>query len=93
MALRPALASAAAPAPLRATPSAVLPRRLIAGRAPGFGIIHHVGRKSGRRYETVVNVFRDGVCSDKSETLLEGVDMIPKGAKMEGRFFPLLYQP
>lgn len=31
---------------------------LIAGWAPGFGIIHHVGRKSGRRYETVVNVFR-----------------------------------
>lgn len=32
--------------------------RLVAGWAPGMGIIHHVGRKSGRRYETPVNVFR-----------------------------------
>lgn len=31
---------------------------LIAGWAPGFGIIHHVGRKTGRPYQTVVNVFR-----------------------------------
>ena len=31
---------------------------LLAGWAPGMGIIHHVGRKSGRRYQTPVNVFR-----------------------------------
>lgn len=31
---------------------------LIAGWAPGMGIIHHVGRNSGRRYQTPVNVFR-----------------------------------
>ena len=31
---------------------------LIAGWAPGLGIIHHVGRKTGRPYQTVVNVFR-----------------------------------
>lgn len=31
---------------------------LVAGWAPGLGIIHHVGRKTGNRYETVVNVFR-----------------------------------
>ncbi|HJT71485.1 MAG TPA: nitroreductase family deazaflavin-dependent oxidoreductase [Terriglobales bacterium] len=29
-----------------------------ADRLPGFGIITHVGRKSGRRYHTPVNVFR-----------------------------------
>lgn len=27
---------------------------------PGFGILHHVGRRSGRVYETPVNVFRQG---------------------------------
>src|SRR5262245_15159115 len=35
--------------------------RHIAGWAPGFAIVHHVGRRSGRAYETPVNVFhRDG---------------------------------
>ena len=29
-----------------------------AGRLPGFGILAHVGRKSGRPYRTPVNVFR-----------------------------------
>jgi len=29
-----------------------------ADRLPGFGIITHVGRKSGRTYRTPVNVFR-----------------------------------
>ena len=32
--------------------------RHIAGWAPGFAIVSHVGRRSGRRYETPVNVFR-----------------------------------
>jgi deazaflavin-dependent oxidoreductase (nitroreductase family) len=31
---------------------------LFAGWLPGFGIITHVGRKSGRVYRTPVNVFR-----------------------------------
>jgi deazaflavin-dependent oxidoreductase (nitroreductase family) len=30
----------------------------VAGWAPGFAIVHHTGRRSGRRYETPVNVFR-----------------------------------
>jgi deazaflavin-dependent oxidoreductase (nitroreductase family) len=29
-----------------------------ANRLPGFGVVHHVGRRSGRRYRTPVNVFR-----------------------------------
>lgn len=29
-----------------------------AGRLPGFGIVTHVGRKSGKLYRTPVNVFR-----------------------------------
>jgi deazaflavin-dependent oxidoreductase (nitroreductase family) len=31
---------------------------LFAGRLPGFGILTHVGRKSGQAYRTPVNVFR-----------------------------------
>jgi deazaflavin-dependent oxidoreductase (nitroreductase family) len=27
-------------------------------RLPGFGVVHHVGRRSGRSYRTPVNVFR-----------------------------------
>jgi deazaflavin-dependent oxidoreductase (nitroreductase family) len=32
----------------------------VAGRAPGFGIVEHVGRRSGTVRHTPVNVFRDG---------------------------------
>jgi len=32
--------------------------RLVATRLPGFGIVTHQGRRSGRTYETPVNVFR-----------------------------------
>jgi ectoine hydroxylase-related dioxygenase (phytanoyl-CoA dioxygenase family) len=45
------------------------------------------------RRAAVVNAFRDGVRSDTDETLLDGVPIITSGRKMEGRFFPLLYDP
>jgi deazaflavin-dependent oxidoreductase (nitroreductase family) len=32
----------------------------VAGWMPGFAIVRHVGRRSGRSYRTPVNVFRDG---------------------------------
>jgi deazaflavin-dependent oxidoreductase (nitroreductase family) len=32
--------------------------RLVAGHLPGFGIVVHVGRRTGNRYRTPVNVFR-----------------------------------
>ncbi len=32
--------------------------RPVAGYLPGFGIVMHQGRRSGRRYRTPVNVFR-----------------------------------
>lgn len=32
----------------------------VAPHLPGFGVITHVGRKSGRTYSTPVNVFRRG---------------------------------
>ncbi len=45
------------------------------------------------RRATVINVFRDGVVSDSDTPPLEGVPPIPKGQKMSGQFFPLLYDP
>jgi deazaflavin-dependent oxidoreductase (nitroreductase family) len=33
---------------------------LFAGRLPGFAIVTHRGRRSGRRYRTPVNIFRSG---------------------------------
>lgn len=44
------------------------------------------------RRGTVINAFRDGVKSDKNEELLQGVPPIPVGQKMEGQFFPLLFE-
>ncbi len=44
------------------------------------------------RRATVINAFRDGVKSDKNEELLQGVPPIPIGSKMEGQFFPLLFE-
>ena len=45
------------------------------------------------RRAAVINVIRDGVMSDSNEPLLEGVPVIPKGKKLDGQFFPLLYDP
>lgn len=46
---------------------------------------------SGRpRRAAVINMVRDGVISDSDEPLLAGVPVIPKGEKLDGRFFPLL---
>ena len=50
-------------------------------------------RSDRPRRATLVNVFRDGVRSASDEPLLSGVPAIPKGQKMEGRFFPLLFDP
>jgi len=44
------------------------------------------------RRAVVINVFRDGTLSDADEPLLAGVDPIPRGEKMSGRFFPLLWK-
>jgi len=41
----------------------------------------------------VLNVFADGTISDSNEPLLSGVPVIPKGEKMGGKFFPLLFDP
>jgi ectoine hydroxylase-related dioxygenase (phytanoyl-CoA dioxygenase family) len=43
------------------------------------------------RRGTVINVFRDGVCSASNDPLLAGVPSIPAGEKIDGQFFPLLF--
>jgi len=50
-------------------------------------------RSDRPRRATVVNVFRDGVRSASDAPPLAGVPPIPKGEKMSGQFFPLLYEP
>jgi ectoine hydroxylase-related dioxygenase (phytanoyl-CoA dioxygenase family) len=46
-----------------------------------------------QRRATVINVFRDGTRSDLNHPLLNGVETIPAGQPMGGRFFPLLFDP
>jgi len=50
-------------------------------------------RSDRPRRATLVNAFREGVRSAADEPLLKGVPVIAKGQKMEGRFFPLLFDP
>lgn len=45
------------------------------------------------RRATVINVFRDGVMSATDGELLHGVPVIRKGGKLDGQFFPLLFDP
>jgi ectoine hydroxylase-related dioxygenase (phytanoyl-CoA dioxygenase family) len=67
----------------------------------GFASFHHPRMIHGSyanstdrpRRATVINVFRDGVCSASDDPLLEGVPVIRKGEKMGGMFFPLLLDP
>jgi ectoine hydroxylase-related dioxygenase (phytanoyl-CoA dioxygenase family) len=45
------------------------------------------------RRAAVVNVVRDGVQSCSDQPLLAGVPAVAPGQKLDGQFFPLLYQP
>ncbi len=45
------------------------------------------------RRAAVLNVFRDGVVSASDDPPLDGVPAIRRGRKMEGQFFPLLFDP
>jgi len=67
----------------------------------GEAIFHHSltlhgsgeNKSDKPRRAFVINAFADGVISDSNEPLLEGVPAVPKGEKMQGQFFPLLYDP
>jgi len=50
-------------------------------------------RSDGPRRGAVINVFRDGVRSASNDRLLQGVPPISEGEKIEGQFFPLLFDP
>lgn len=50
-------------------------------------------RTDGPRRAAVINVFRDGTHSASNEPLLAGVPPVAAGEKMQGKFFPLLYDP
>jgi ectoine hydroxylase-related dioxygenase (phytanoyl-CoA dioxygenase family) len=47
-------------------------------------------RSDRPRRGAVINMFRDGVCSDSDEPMLDGIPAIPKGEKIEGTYFPLI---
>jgi Phytanoyl-CoA dioxygenase (PhyH) len=67
----------------------------------GHASFHHplllhgsMENRSGRsRRAFVINVFADGTVSDTEDELLKGVPPVPRGNRMEGRFFPLLFEP
>ncbi|MBM3417037.1 MAG: phytanoyl-CoA dioxygenase family protein [Bacteroidetes bacterium] len=67
----------------------------------GEAVFHHsltlhgsgANTSSRPRRAFVINVFADGVISDSDEPLLEGVPVIKKGEKIQGQFFPLLFDP
>jgi ectoine hydroxylase-related dioxygenase (phytanoyl-CoA dioxygenase family) len=50
-------------------------------------------RSEHARRAVVLNVFRDGVVSASEAPPLEGIPVIRTGEKMDGRFFPLLFDP
>ncbi len=47
-------------------------------------------RTTSPRRALVLNVVRDGVCSDSDSPLLDGTDIIPRGQPLNGRYYPLL---
>ncbi len=65
----------------------------------GYGTFHHPLLVHGSFENTseyprrafVINVFADGTLSDSDEPLLDGVPVFRKGQKLEGQFFPLLF--
>lgn len=67
----------------------------------GYGTFHHpllvhgsYENKSNRsRRAFVLNVFADGTRSNSNDEILQGVPPVSKGNKMEGKFFPLLFDP
>ena len=50
-------------------------------------------RSEHPRRGAVINVMRDGVCSASDDALLAGVPPIRSGQKIDGQFFPRLFDP
>jgi len=66
----------------------------------GEAIFHHPltlhgsgeNKSDKPRRAFVINVFADGVKSDSDDSLLQGVPAVGQGNKMQGQFFPLLFE-
>jgi ectoine hydroxylase-related dioxygenase (phytanoyl-CoA dioxygenase family) len=67
----------------------------------GYAAFHHPllvhgsyeNKSAQARRAFVLNVFADGTASNSNDEILRGVPPIPSGEKMQGRFFPLLFEP
>ncbi|MET0461992.1 MAG: phytanoyl-CoA dioxygenase family protein [Chitinophagaceae bacterium] len=67
----------------------------------GYASFHHplmvhgsyANKSDKSRRAFVLNVFADGTVSNSDEELLPTTPGIPKGQKMEGQFYPLLFDP
>ena len=67
----------------------------------GEAIFHHsltlhgsgANVSSMPRRAFVINAIADGVISDSNEPLLDAVPVVPKGERIQGQFFPLLFHP
>ena len=67
----------------------------------GFGTFHHPLMVHGSyennsdisRRAMVLNVFADGTLSNSNEEMLPGIPITLVGQKMEGQFYPLLFDP
>ena len=65
----------------------------------GHGVFHHpltvhgsyANHSDRPRRAFVLNVFADGTLSDSGEELLTGVPPISKGEKMQGQYFPVIF--
>jgi len=67
----------------------------------GYATFHHPlmvhgsyeNKSPKARRAMVLNVFADGTLSNSNQELLPGVPTIKKGSKIDGQFFPLLFDP
>ncbi len=67
----------------------------------GYATFHHplmvhgsyANRSEKSRRAFVLNVFADGTLSNSDGELLPNTPGIPKGEKMEGPFYPFLFDP
>jgi ectoine hydroxylase-related dioxygenase (phytanoyl-CoA dioxygenase family) len=67
----------------------------------GYGTFHHpllvhgsYENKSPRsRRAFVLNVFADGTFANSDKELMPGTPRIPKGEKIDGQFFPIIFDP
>ncbi len=67
----------------------------------GYAAFHHplmvhgsyANKSPQSRRAFVLNVFADGTLSNSDDELLANTTRIPKGQKMDGQFYPLLFNP